>query len=601
MDNLTIHEYIKTEENNYNTTRIPITNSKDWSMKEHIERCTNVANGWFHSGKNDGLRPYDDIVTPIIDVAFRTEGFDVKDIVPYVDDVKNFYKSFLIKKYHPQWAREHNIDDFIDEVVESSVIYDLVLIKNANNERPEVVPLQEIAFCDQTDILSGPICIKHQYSIPELLEFKGKWDDNKIEEAIVMASTEKEVSNARDNKVKTPSKYIEVYELHGTFPEDKIKEGGDPNNYVPQLHIVTYYTDKDGNKEGITLYKGKSKKFPDLFKALKIDKIRSFGRACGRSIVERLFEPQVWSNYAGIKLKEMLDSAVNLLQTDSDEVTNQKISGLKNFTVLKTENGKSLGRVDMQLQNVPALDNYKAGQELNARKLGSASDAQLGQAPASGTPFALQNAIIQQGEGIHEYRRGKIATFFSDELYRDWILKWLVADMNNGKDFSEELSLEELQQVSKAVITNEVNRRIKENILDGLLVTPEMIQELTQIVKNTFSEGGNRRFFKIIKKELDNLPIKVKINVAGKQKNMSQIADKMSNLISNVLRNPQAFATIPGLGGLYNQLIENSGLNPIDFTPIIEGAKAQAQAQQAQPLKQLTPLSEGNKNNKKSK
>jgi len=601
MDNLTIHEYIKTEENNYNTTRIPITNSKDWSMKEHIERCTNVANGWFHSGKNDGLRPYDDIVTPIIDVAFRTEGFDVKDIVPFVDDAKNYYKSFLIKKYHPQWAKEHNLDDFIDEVVESSIIYDLVLIKNANNERPEVVPLQEIAFCDQTDVLSGPICIKHQYSIPELLEFKGKWDDNKIEEAIVMASSEKEVSNARDNKIKTPSKYIEVYELHGTFPESKLKEGGDPDKYVPQLHIVTYYTDKDGNKEGITLYKGKSKEYKDLFKALKIDKVRSFGRACGRSIVERLFEPQVWSNYAGIKLKEMLDSAVNLLQTDSDEVTNQKISGLKNFTVLKTEKGKSLGRVDMQLQNVPALDNYKAGQELNARKLGSASDAQLGQAPPSGTPFALQNAIIQQGEGIHEYRRGKIATFFSDELYRDWILKWLVADMNKGKDFSEELSLEELKQVSNAIITNEVNRRIKEIILDGLLVTPEIIQELTQIVKETFNNGGKRRFFKILEKELDNIPVKVKINISGKQKNMAQIADKMSNLISNVLRNPQAFATIPGLGGLYNQLIENSGLNPIDFTPIIEGAKAQALEQQAQPLKQLTPLSGGIKNNQQNK
>ena len=74
------------EENNFKTVRVPLTRSKDWNMNEHIERCTNVANGWFHSGKNDGLRPYDDLATPIIDVSFRSEGFDVKDIVLFIND-----------------------------------------------------------------------------------------------------------------------------------------------------------------------------------------------------------------------------------------------------------------------------------------------------------------------------------------------------------------------------------------------------------------------------------------------------------------------------------------------------------------------------------
>ena len=95
-----IYDYIKSEETNWKTTRVPLTSSKDWNMSEHIERCTAVSNGWFYQGANDGLRPYNDIVTPIIDVAFRTEGFDVKDIVPYVDSAKDFYKSFIIKKYH---------------------------------------------------------------------------------------------------------------------------------------------------------------------------------------------------------------------------------------------------------------------------------------------------------------------------------------------------------------------------------------------------------------------------------------------------------------------------------------------------------------------
>jgi len=42
-----VFAYITAEKTNYRTSRVPITNSKDWSMYEHVERCTNVANAWF--------------------------------------------------------------------------------------------------------------------------------------------------------------------------------------------------------------------------------------------------------------------------------------------------------------------------------------------------------------------------------------------------------------------------------------------------------------------------------------------------------------------------------------------------------------------------
>ena len=135
MTELDIYKFIIEEEANYKTQSVPVTGSKEWNMHEHIERCTNVSNGWYHSGKNDGTRPYEDIVSPIINVAFRSEGFDVKDIVLFVNDADNYYKSFLVNKYHPQWARKYEIDTFIDELVESSIIYDLALVKNVNNIR----------------------------------------------------------------------------------------------------------------------------------------------------------------------------------------------------------------------------------------------------------------------------------------------------------------------------------------------------------------------------------------------------------------------------------------------------------------------------------
>lgn len=568
-----VFEFITTEENNWKITRVPITGSKDWNMHEHIERCTNISNGWFHSGANDGLRPYNDIVTPIIDVAFRTEGFDVKDIVPYVDDIHQSYKSFLIKKYHPQWAREEEIDTFIDDVVESSIIYDLVLIK-AVGDTMEVVPLQEIAFCDQTDVLSGPICLKHQYSIPDLLSFKGKWNDNKIDELIVMSRASKEVSNANDKEAKTPGKYIEVYELHAMLPESKMVDGGDPDKYVDQMHIVSYYQDANGDKNGITLYKGKDKPLKDVFKALKIDKVRSFGRACGRSIVERLFEPQVWTNYSGIRIKEMLDAAALVLaQTASTTIENQKVTGLKGLTILKTD--QPVNRVDTNTSgNLSEFANDQVRRENSAMKLGSASEASLGKAPASGTPFALADLVVQQGEGIHDYRRGKIATFFADVLYRDVILKNLVKRMNGGVKFSEDLSLDEVNEIAQIIGENRANRKINDMILkSGKAVTKQEKDLMVEAFKEEEKKKGSHRFMEIIKDELKDIPIKVKVNVAGKQRYMAQNADKISKLIGNILANPQAFAMIPGLGSTYNQLLEESGLNPIDFSKIIMGVQ----------------------------
>ena len=573
MDEKDIFSYITTEATNFRTARVPLTSSKSWNMIEHIERCTNVANGWFNRGSNeDGLRPYNDIVTPIVDVSFRSEGFDVKDIVPFVDDKDSYHLSFLIKKYHPQWARKHQIDTFIDDVVESSVIFDLALIKSVNNEKPELVDLKTIAFCDQSNVMVGPLCIRHQYTISELVEFKGKWYDDKIDMAIVMSLAQKKEPLAHDQTVKTPSKYIEVYELRGNLPERWLYDDAEMYKYCPQMHIVCYYTGEDGNKNGITLYKGKDKPLSSNFKALKIDRIRSKGRACGRSIVERLFEPQVWNNYAGIKLKEMLDSAVNLLQTDSDEISNQKLTGLPNFTVLKHEQGKPLSRVDMNLQNVPAVQNFQIGQENQAQKLGSASDASLGKNPVSGTPFSTTNALLQQGEGIHKYRQGKIATFFADELYADWILSWLVKDMNAGKKFSEELSLDEIQEIADKVIGNQVEKRIKDMIFkEGKVITEEERDTMKDTLRTQFLKGGNRRFMEILKGELESIPIKVFVNITGKQANLAENADKMSNLIRELLR---AGVPIASMSKQLNELFENSGLSPMNFTNITEPVKA---------------------------
>ena len=576
MENQDVFSYITTQETNFGTARVPLTSSKDWNFKEHVERCTAVSGGYFFQGKNDGMRPYDDVVTPVINVSFRSEGFDVKDIIPYVDDISQSYKSFLIKKRHPQWARQNELDTFIDDVVESSIIYDLVLIKNVNNVKPEVIDLKTIAFCDQTDVMAGPICIKHQYTPAELTEYRGKWDDEAIDMAIKLSVEEIEVSIAGGQKVKTPGKYISVYELRGNLPETWLKEGGDLYKYVPQMHLVAFYNDNEGNKQGLTLYSGKDKPLARNFKALKIDRIRSRGRACGRSIVETLFEPQVWNNYSAIKLKALMDSALNVLVTNSDEIANQKLTELKPNTILKQERDSTTTLLSTPLQNVPVFTNHQAKMANDARILGSASEGSLGMNPTSGTPFALENLVVQQGQGMHEFRQGKIATFFADSLYRDWILKYLVDDMNAGLKFSEELTLEELEEIGTIITDNAIEKKIKESILKtGKIPTDEERDLMKEVYKEQWMKQGNRRFFETLKGELDSIPIAVKINIKGKQKDMARQADAFTKVIQFVLGNMQAIQQTPGIVKGINEVLENSGLSPLDFRQVLTAQNTQ--------------------------
>ncbi|KKL13537.1 hypothetical protein LCGC14_2524790, partial [marine sediment metagenome] len=158
-----VFNYITSEEANYQTLPINVSEGYDWNMAQHIKLSLLYKMSQYETGKTDD-KPFKNIIRPILNLQYRAEGFDVKDIVLFVNSAKEYYKSFLVKKYHEKWARENEIDTFIDDMVESYVDFGGALIKNINDKKPEVVPMQRLAFCDQTDIMSGPICEKHYYS-----------------------------------------------------------------------------------------------------------------------------------------------------------------------------------------------------------------------------------------------------------------------------------------------------------------------------------------------------------------------------------------------------------------------------------------------------
>jgi hypothetical protein len=574
-----MYGYITTEKTAYLTNKVPVAGGYEWNMNDHITKSTLYKFSKFYKGANDGLRPFKNIIRPILNVSYRTEGFDVKDIEPFVNDSKNYYKSFLVRKFHPQWARMNNLDTFIDNVVGSYVDYGLTLVKNVNSERPEAVPLQMIAFCDQTDVLGGPLGLRHSYSIDQLKDMKG-WDQAKIDEAITQAQAEKTTTNTPEIKAKTPGKYIEVYEVHGVFPKSWLNtsdaEDGsgeydaedEKPDYIRQAHYVTFYQTEDGKEQGICLWKGPEKE--QIFKAIKRESYEGemFGRACGYGGVEELFEDQTWTNYSELKIKKMLDNAALMILQTTDEAiaTKNKIADLDQGQILSHKDGGALTQVNLQTLNIEQFTKKVAEWDAHARITGSASDPALGVNPSTGEPFKTTDLVTRNGEGLHEFRRGKISTFMS-EIYRDWILKFLVKTMNEGQVFAETLSLDELQLIADQVVTNESNQVIINKIIAGEDVDMAAIDMMRQEMKLNFMKGGTKRFMEILKDELKDLPIDVEMNIAGKQKNLGKVADGLTNIFRQIIANPQILQA-PGMGKLFNEIIEASGFSPVDFSSL---------------------------------
>lgn len=595
-----IYEYILKEEEAFRTTRVPLaSNWRDWSMYEHIDRSFQLKNSKFYLGQQDFTRPFNNIILPIANVSYRAEGFDVSDVELYVDNAEKYHKSFVAKKFHNWWATDNNIDSAIDESVESYFDYGLVLAKNVNNARPEIVQLQQIAFCDQTDIMAGPICLKHHYSVSELLDMKGKWYDQEIDKTILMAKTSKEVDQAEGDTTKTPGKYVAVYELHGMFPESWLgpeklgEEWQDTGKYSPQIHIVTYFISPfDGkSKVGICLFKGKEPK--PIFKALKRDPI--YGRACGRGGIEELFHPQIWTNYSELQISRMLEATSKvLLKTNKKKIAQlNNFANMKHGQVIDLDGDGTLEQLVLQPINKAAFDDKVMKWEQAARTIGSASDPQLGLNPVSGTPLGTTEIVTAQGQGIHAYRRGKIAAFWQ-EIYRDWVLPHLQSEINKGQEWLEDFSVKELEFLSEKISSGATNRRIKEMILKGNVPTKEGIELMKETIKQDFIKGGNKRFIKALKDEFKNLPMDIEVNIVGKKENLAEIVSKLNSVFRFVFTPGavQALQENEGLAELLNDILEHSGLNPVQFSGITKSrGKIEApQGNQPSPIQANEPV-----------
>src|SRR3990167_6789744 len=237
-----IYAFIRTEESDYETQEKQVGDNWWWNMRNHIQMIFHLKNSKFFTGANDWMRNFMNRMEPILELCYWTEDLEVKDVTFFIEGEDDRALSFLVKKYHDEvYTREHDLDKLFDDITETDLDYGGVLVQKGV-KRPEVIDFIQIAFCDQTDILGGPLGIKMTFSPDKLKQMsKYGWGEEKngatisLQELVELAETKKDAQGTQSKgQNETPGKNIEVYVIRGPMPNDWLNDDGDFNHYTQQ-------------------------------------------------------------------------------------------------------------------------------------------------------------------------------------------------------------------------------------------------------------------------------------------------------------------------------------------------------------------------------
>lgn len=598
MADPSIYNFVKSEEAKFQTDEVQLGDNWMWNFRRHVQMIFHLKNGVFFTGENDWTRAFKQVMRPLLRLSYWTEDIDLKDVVFFIEGTKGRVLSFLIKKYHDEvYARENDLDTLFDEITESDIDYGGVLLQKTK-KIPEVIPLNAVAFCDQTNILGGARAFKHYFSPDALRKMSDSgWGQESnganisIEELITLADFSQDTLGTDDvENNKVPSKTIEIYIVRGSLPQHYLLDDNDMEDWYDQVQVIAFYKDKANKQEGVTLYRKKAEQDDQMFHASE----KVHGRSLGFSDGEMLLHPQIWTNFLTIHKTGLLESASKvLLQTDDPNFTDHNaVIDMENLQVTQTGKGHRVDQINtVGAGNIQVISNAVNEWFESAQLDSAAFDPILGKEQASGTTFRGQERTVAQGRGWHDRRRGQRAKFI-ELIYRKIIIPDIVKEITKGKKFLATLSTEELTWITEQLATNYANGKIKEKMIGGEVPTEEDQATLKAFFKEEYMKNGNKRMLEILKDDFKGIEVRMGINIAGKQKDLVNLSDKILSIFQYVFANPQAFQQamqIPALAKSFQDILEYSGLNQSDFLSLVQTPEQIAPQNPQQPQQSLIP------------
>lgn len=566
---------------------IEIIDGLMFNQAKTIRMIEFYSNSKYLNGQKDELdriKPFMNIVNGVCDVENAAKDIDTKDFSITSDSGANYILAFLASKDIYEWMKEANFGKTLNDMRDTHTRYGSLLVKKCiykdKGEKRTLkieVPEWKNTITNQNNIAEGLIIEIH---------FMPAW---KIMSKTAWKKTRQVVSKAMKQGY---GKDIRVCEVSGYMPKAVYKEVAGEEITDKDQYTYSYqkYFLASGTEDEIVQGKLAGELTPMYWEDdAEVDykylaRKRKSGRDFGVGVVEEGEEAQVQTNDAVLKQSRAMEYTSKVVGQSSSK----KLKGRNLFNetvdgeILEVEpNGGDIKPLVLLpsggLTQYTTLINQWYTQFQRAT---SAFDSQRGEQQGDVT-FRGQALSAQQSGSVFQDLQEEMGVFYT-EIMNDWVMPFLATELNNEHILAHDFTVEELKWMDENYAINQSNMILKEKILNGEIVTPQMQEDLINEHKDKIKRTQSSRFVKILKDEYKKLKTKVTVNITGEQKNRATTLESLNNIITLLQANPNATRD-PFLMQLTSKIIELSGAG-ISPVALLSSIQESAKLQQESPI-----------------
>lgn len=528
--------YIDDVINKFENGNIMIADDIPFSNKRVIKQVTHyISSKYLDNLKDEFGNEYRfrNIGNAIVDLEFRAKNLDRKNIEAYPDD-NDYVFAMILNKEIQKFLKDNQWGEFIDDFQIKKSQYGEVMVKKTRDE-VDIVEWNNMYFNPKN--INGGVKIEKHSMTPQEIRDMG-WE-HETEECLKAHEKNKEIWEE-----------VTIYDIEDRFAPSVFDEDGDDEPVLMNV-ILGEVSDKK-----YLLFKTELDK--SRFMSFSRKKIE--GRDFGVGVWEELFEPQIAINQMVIDEQETMSlSGKVLMRTnkkdlpDAKQIINGEMVYLNQDEYLDTVSLMPSGGL-AQYQN--AINNWFE----NAQRDQSAFSAVTGEEPKAGTPFAALALQAQQSGSIFNKRRDQDGYNIRDILL-EMVLPDLVKKINKEHELTAAYSPVELEIIDQDIKNTVKNKKFKEKVLEGELVTEEFKQQLDLDIDSLITKHGKSRKVRIPKGyiTMDKIRKKITWEITDEQTDQQ----RRLNAITTVL--PLLQPNDPQRLQLIDELMQIQGVSPSSF------------------------------------
>lgn len=593
-----IQSLVRKLQNNFINGKTTLGKYVNWSLHENIEKIDAYSNSKHISGDTDSLgrdKPFFNITTAAVNIWYKATDIDRKDIKLKPEKAGDTLAVFLLNVHLQEYMKRENVGMFLNQWGRALAKYGSAVVKfveKGGRLHMNVVPFNRLII-DSVDFYSNPV-IEKLYYTPAQLRGNKLFDQEAVENLIKTLTTRKTADRQMQDVL---SDYIELYEVHGELPLSYLTGNEkDENEYVQQMHMISFVGDGKGNYDDFTLFKGREKKNPYMITHL----IEEDGRVMGIGAVEHLFEAQWMVNHNIKAIKDQLDLASKLIFQTSDGafVGQNVLESIESGDIMIHSVNQPLTQLANNSHDITSLQNYAQQWKTLAQEITSTPDAISGNTMPSGTAYR-QVAILNNE--VHSFFDIMLESkaLYLEEMIRDYIIPHLKTKLNSSKEIASTLESHDIRKIDsvfvKAEVARIINERAKEKLLKGEIVEPVDEQALAAQVQGTLDEQGNQRFFKpsdisdmTWAEVFKDIEYTATVEITNEGSNKAERLATLSETLQTVARAPQVLQTPEGRL-IFGKILEESAvISPMEYSQI--SAQSQQQNLQQPPQQQAMTI-----------